>query len=430
MKNRSILIIATALLFSPCMSVLGAGPVIGVITPATPERITMLTKEKGLINLGQRNGIIKGDIGSIAVDRSGAPEAVIAQCAVTTAGYQSSICEIITARKEIDPGYPISFDPVNSADATIYPIAISMLSQIVDPYPPYKHLSVCMYGIFSESGAATGFSELIERELEDIFAQKKRIGLVDKSALSDLVFYADSDGEIMKVVRESMKKAAIDVLLVGRYKASGNRIELIVRAVEGNGADRGMVFSLPVEQKYAGALGTVIVAGRETTKVETLRCTLTLKSMPSRVRREEKAEVGARESGGNAFTEHTLAKLNFNMVSPVQVKVQVDGEAGVPQGKESQVFTLTKGVHRVLVSFKRGYFYDNALLYTSEREVTKEAVLDLGTADNLTMEVRLNPLFEEAAIAINVIQRLEREQQVIKPIYRVQPEKTVEVFKD
>jgi hypothetical protein len=442
MKNPVILIIAAALLFSTSVSAPGAGPLPaspgapgscplgGVIVPASPERITILIREKGLVNLGQKNGIIKGDIGSVTADESGAPEAVFAQCAVTTSGYRSSICEVIKARREVDPGYSICFDPVTSTDTSIFPLAISMLSQLVDPYPPFKHLNVCIYGIFNDGNAVTGFSDVIERELEHVFSQKKRIGLVDRSALKDLVFYADSEGEIMKVVRGNMREAGIDVLLVGKYRVSGRFIELTCRAVHGEGQDGGMSFAIPLEEKYAGPLAAVILAGRETTQVETLGCALTVKAMPYKVRKDEKAELALRESAGNALVEQAVAKVDFNIISPVQVKVLVDGEEGAPRGKEGQVFTLTKGVHRVLVSFKRGYYFNGSLLYTSTREVTKEAVLDLGTADNLVMEVRLDPLFQREAIGINVYQRVERERQLIVPIQKAQSEKNIEVFKD
>lgn len=431
MKNPSILIIAAALVFSSSFNALGAGPVIGTVAPASPERITILLREKALVNLGQKNGIIKGDIGSIAADASGAPEAVLAQCAVTTAGYRSSVCEVIKAKREVDPGFPIMFDPVTFTDESLYPITIAMLSQLVDPYPPYKQLSVCIYGILNDNNAVTGMSEEIARELEHVFSQKKRIHLVDRSALKDLVFYADSEGDIMKVVREDMKKAGIDVLVVGRYKVAGNVIELTGRIVDANGQERGTVFSFPLEKKYTGPLETVILPGREATRVETLRCSLNVKAMPYEVlKKEEREELIRRESGGNALTEMAMARVDFNLVSPVEVKVRVDGEPAAPQGKEGQVFTLSKGVHRVAVSFRRGYFFNDSLLYTSERELTKEAVLDLGTADNLVMEVRVDPLFEREAIAINVYQRLEEERQLIKPIFRVQSEKSIEVFKD
>ena len=75
-----------------------------------------------------------------------------------------------------------------------------------------------------------------------------------------------------------------------------------------------------------------------------------------------------------------MRQTAFNFLGPVEIKVKVDDEAMAVSDKEEQRLTLPNGVHRVLVSFRRGYFFNESLLYTSQQEVTREALLDLTQA--------------------------------------------------
>ena len=98
--------------------------------------------------------------------------------------------------------------------------------------------------------------------------------------------------------------------------------------------------------------------------------------------------------------------------------------------KVEQRLNLPNGVHRVAVSFRRGYFFNESLLYTSQRVVTREALLDLTRPDNLVIDIRINPLFSPDAIGLDVRERVDDRREVMKPIYRVQSQKTIEVFKN
>ena len=131
MKNIPVLILmllAFAALSCPCFAL---DPVRGVIAPLNTERVTITQGEKAVVNVGQRDGVVKGDIGSVRADRGGAPVAAIARCAVTASSYRSSVCEVINDKKEIDPGASIFFDPVAFTDATLYPVTIAALSHVV-----------------------------------------------------------------------------------------------------------------------------------------------------------------------------------------------------------------------------------------------------------------------------------------------------------
>ena len=136
------------------------------------------------------------------------------------------------------------------------------------------------------------------------------------------------------------------------------------------------------------------------------------------------------EAAGNPLVEKLLKQTAFNLLRPVEIKVRVDGEAMAISDKEEQRLTLPNGVHRVLISFKRGYFFNESLLYTSQQEVTREALLDLTKPDNLLIDIRINPLFQADAIGLDIGERVESRREVIKPIYKVQSEKAIEVFKN
>ncbi len=430
MKNLSVPILM--LLVFPAFSCpcLALDPVIGMVAPLNNERVTITQGEQALANVGERDGIIKGDIGLVRADRGGAPSTVIARCAVTAGTYRSSVCEVINDKKEIDPGSFIFFEPIAFTDATLYPVTIAVLSHVVGPYEPYKRLRVCLYGIFDDRNAQTGLSELIMGEFARVFAQKKRIDLVDKSALKELIFYPDADTKLIEFVQKNMKTADIDALVTGTYKVTGKRIDLTVLAINREGSSRTGLFSFPLEEKYTGPLSASVWNRMAPTRIEVSTCLLTLKTMPFEPARHELGQLIREEAAGNPLVEKVLRQTAFNLLGPVEIKVKVDDEAMAISDKKEQRFTLPNGVHRVLVSFRRGYFFNESLLYTSKQEVTREALLDLTKPDNLLIEVRINPLFRADAIGLDVGERVDSRREVIKPIYKVQSEKAIEVFKN
>jgi len=62
--------------------------------------------------------------------------------------------------------------------------------------------------------------------------------------------------------------------------------------------------------------------------------------------------------------------------------------------------------------------------------VRREVLLELGTPHNLVMDVRLSPFFRPDSIGIDVYRTEERQRQVIRPIYKVEAQNSIEVFKD
>jgi hypothetical protein len=91
---------------------------------------------------------------------------------------------------------------------------------------------------------------------------------------------------------------------------------------------------------------------------------------------------------------------------------------------------LSTGTHAMATSFRRGYFFNETLLYTSDQEVIKEAVLDLTKDRGLVIEIGISASLQKDPINLAIYQPTERKRQVLKPIYGIESDKTVDVFSD
>jgi hypothetical protein len=418
----------------PAQAPIPADKVGSILAPLSIERIAILLGEKAMIPLGLKDGIIKGDVGIVAADQDKAATGTfVGQCAVVKSSPGSSVCEVITQKMEVEGGDLILFDRVRYRDPNAYPLAIAMLSDIVEPYEPYKPLKIMVYGVFDDQNAVTGFSDAFKREIASIFSQKKRIQVVDGgSEFKDFVFYPGADADVLRSVRAKMKKAEIDVLLIGKCASDGQAVIASFTALSAEGAVKSWKFSFP-NNGYADSLAKVVVPPQEPTQVETYPCYIYVKTGTAKVAKaNEKAELIRSEAEGDAFAELSLKRSDFNIMSPVDIKVKVDNALVVDGQRPIAPVTVSvlAGTHRVVVSFHRGYFFDESLVYTSLREVRKEINLELHTVKNLSLDVQLSPLFSQDTIAVKAFERIGNQQQVLRPIRRVQWDTAIETFKD
>jgi len=433
MKNPYGPIIAIIVCLTISATSFAADKVSSILAPLSGERIAIVTGEKAFTALGLRDGIIKGDVGLIAPDQQQAAQgAYIGQCAVVKNGAASSVCEVITLKKEISGGDLVFFNRVTYSDPNVYPVAIAMLSDIVEPYEPYKPLKIMVYGIFDEQHAITGLSEALRGEIRHIFSQKKRIQVADGAEFRDFVFYPGAGQDVLRSVRAKMQKSDIDVLLLGKYSSDGQSITLNMTELSAKGADKSWQFSLPAAG-YADSVAKVVLPPQEETQVETYPCYIFVRGGTAKVMKpNEKIDVIRHEAEGNAFTELSLKRSDFNIMSPVEIKVKIDNavvlDGQVPATPLS--LPLSAGTHRVVVSFHRGYFFDESLVHTSQKEVRKEINLELHTVKNLSLDVQLSPLFDQDTITVKAFERIGKQQQVLRPIRRVEWDTTIETFKD
>lgn len=423
------LALAVALLTIPVISH-AASPLIGVIQPASSERITVSTGDKVSVNLGTKHGLVNGDITPVVLDpASRSQENVIGTCVVTKTGYATSICEIITAKREIEKGNYVVFDPIRFNDGNYYSLVMNTLAALLEPYETHIRLNVCVFGIYNADNAVTGLSEEITKEFVTIFSQKNRLQLVNKDALRDLVIYPNLSADLLAFTRNEMKRSNVDVLILGSYAIVDGRVGLTIRKIDKKGADKDLSFSFPIQSKYADLDSRVILTPQEMTKSRTIPCNVVLRTTPKLLAREEKTQLINSEAAGDPVVLQALKELDFNIVSPVEIKAVVDEQSITPT-KEGNVLMLSTGIHGVAVSFKRGYFFNETLLYTSEQEIGKQALLDLSKEKGLVIELGINAALLQDPVTLRVYHSTQKQRQVLKPIYGVESDKTVETFKD
>ena len=280
-----------------------------VLAPLSNERIAILTGEKALTGVGLKDGIIKGDIGFIAADQDeAARDAFIGRCAVVKAGPGSSVCELITQKKEIVGGDKIFFDRISYTDVDIYQMAIAMLSDVVEPYEPYKQLRVMVYGVFDEKNSVTGLSDWLKAEITNTFSQKKRIHVVDSREFQEFVFYPGTGPDVLEFAKAKMKKLGVDVLLFGKYVADNQNISLTMTELSTDNPAKVWRFSFP-EIRYTELASQTILPAREETRIHDYPCSIFVKALTAKFdKTNDQADVVRQEAEGNAFIELGLKR--------------------------------------------------------------------------------------------------------------------------
>jgi len=148
--------------------------------------------------------------------------------------------------------------------------------------------------------------------------------------------------------------------------------------------------------------------------------------------REDKKEIITSEAKNDAFKEYEIKKAAFNIVSPIEVLIKLDNEKVNFTDKNEATLPITKGLHRVSVSFKRGFFLNTreSLIFASDREVSKEVMVDVEKDGNLVIEITANPVVDRDVIDVRVFKEIEKEQTVVKSVSRIESRRIIELYKD
>jgi hypothetical protein len=407
----------------------------GEIISSFTDRLDLSLGDKVIINLGKALGAAKGDVAKIA--RRGAEDPLtntLGQCAIIETDEASAVCEIIQSKMEIYRGDSVFLRSVNVyADAVLRPLALKTLDSVVSPYDPSKKLSVYVYNIFDEKNDVTALSERIRREIVEVMRQKSRIKLADGDATME-VFYPTDDMHWAGDVRQFMKKANVDVLITGIYGIQKDQLVVSIYKIDLRGDDKRMSFPLPVQQIYGQLASEVRIPYQKIEKKEQVFCYFVLKPFFYVPAKDEKTALIKFEADGNPFIEYNMKRDDFNIISPVDIAVQIDDndEAAftLSRGKPQQLVAFTKGTHRVSVSFRRGYYFNENLLYSSKNLLTKEALLDISKSTSILVDLSANPLPDKQPITIQVFDRVGKERQLLRPIRRLEDDTLVETFKD
>jgi hypothetical protein len=222
----------------------------------------------------------------------------------------------------------------------------------------------------------------------------------------------------------------VDVLITGRYRIEGDQLQVTLYKVDKNWDTREIIVKVPLKKNLETLAANTVVPYRVLEKKEPVTVHVMLRPQRLTPVKEEKAEIIRLEAAGNPVTAYSLKKVNFNILSPVDFVVRINDLQVDFGGKSSQSVTLRQGLQRLTVSFKRGYFSNDVLLYTSEQAITKEAVLDVTKNKTIVVEVMANPVPDKTPLLFNVYASVDRERQLLRPITRVESEKVMETFKD
>ncbi len=433
MKRTYVLIACGFLLFQGLALAAGEGEYLqGEVVASFADRLDLSLGDKVILSLGRSVGVAKGDIAKIARRDADDPLSnTSGQCAVIETDETSAVCEIIRSRMEMHTGDVAFLKSVKAyADAAFYQLALRTLQSVVNPYAPSRKLSVYVYGIFNENNEVTGLSERIRREIVEVFRQKSRIKLAESSATME-AFYPTDDVHWVSDVRQFMKKANIDVLVTGSYRIQGDKVMISIYKIDLSRDDRKIDYPVAVQDSYAQLASEVRVPYQKINKKEQVFCTFALKPMAYAPMKDEKLPLIKFEADGNPFTEYGMKRDDFNIISPIDVVVKVDNETfTLTSDKPQQLITLTKGTHRVSMSFRRGYYFNENLLYRSKALITKDALLDVTKSTNILVDVAANPLPDKQPITIQVFDMVGKERPFLRPIRRLEADTIVETFKD
>lgn len=433
MKRTCVLIVCCFLLLQGLALAAGEGEYLqGEIVSSYADRLDLSLGDKVIVNLGRSLGVAKGDVAKLARRDADDPlNNSLGQCAVIETDEASAVCEIIRSRMEMRKGDLVFVKSVKVyADATLYSLALRTLHSVVNQYPPSRKLSAYVYGIFNEKNDVTGLSERIRREIVEVLRQKSRIKLADGGATME-AFYPAEDMYWVSDVKQFMKKANIDVLVTGNYRIQDDKLMISIYKIDLSGDDRKIDYAVAVRDSYTQLAAEVRVPYQRITRKEQVFCTFVLKPVAYTPMKDEKLALIKFEADGNPFTEYGMKRDDFNIISPVDVVVKVDNETfTLTSAKPQQLVTLPRGTHRVSMSFRRGYYFNENLLYRSKTLLTKDALLDVTKSTNIMVDVSANPLPDKQPITLQVFDKVGKERQVLRPIRRLEADTIVETFKD
>lgn len=400
----------------------------GQIVDAVRERIALSMGDKVTISVGRNQGLITGDIGRLVSHRTqGRLE--IGRCVIEESRADSSICQIIESLREIGRGDFVLFDGVDYRDQTFFSPIIDFLDSSVKAYPTHEKVGILIHEVFDGKNNITQLSERVRSELLYLASQKKRIVALTTRDIPDTFYYPGEYGISAGQIKDLLRKRNLDILVTGSYIMNGNSMELSFQRIRREGDDIVIVFPVSAGNLHIQYADKIVLPYVKREKHPDSLCSVVYRPRQYVPPKEEKGAIIKDEAGTDPFKELSLKRVEFNIISPVEFKITVDGapvriaESGVGQ------ITLARGPHRLRASFKRGYYSNEALLYASTHEFSGEALLELNKDKEVVVEVLVDPLPEKGEpIAFRVYRKSEKEKQVLKQIQRFESDKLIEAF--
>lgn len=334
---------------------------------------------------------------------------------------------------EIPQGSNVSIPVMYYSMEKFYPAIYKILSKSIDPFPPYEKVKISVYDIFDTQNNVTKFSDRLKQEMKDVFAEKKRVRIVDpKTVKKDFFLYPEDIRNSYGLRTEVMETLGVDVFITGSYTLNNENASFIFYKFDKNFNDEKITFQLPLSSFEVASAQEITSPYKPIPKKEYIPCTVAYREYHYTPQKDEKRDIIGHEAGRDIYKAYDLRKTNFNIVSPVDILFKMDEQSVNFTGKTEAPILLTKGTHKLFASFKRGYFYNtrDPRLYVSDKPLEKEAVLTVEKDASIYIEVLFNPSFEGENIEFKIYNVSEKKTQLLKTIIKSENTKAIELFKD
>jgi hypothetical protein len=404
----------------------------GNIMDSLEGKFKMLIGDKTFTNLGSKMGVIKGDIFTVYAKTDTTFSDPVGKCAVVQIYDTRSVCQVIEMTREIGKD-TATIAKLAYDDALLYPGVFTLLSKIVEPYPPEKKVKVYVYQIFDEKNNITEFSQKVRKEIIKVFSQKKRMEPASRLISVALGAYLPGEyDEHNKTIEEYLRKDNIDVIISGTYKMVGDKIQISYYKIDKTYEDI-VVDSVVPAQPYTAMAAKVVVPYQERKKEQIVKCDIIFKPILFRAQsRDERNKILSDETRGDPRLEYTLKRSEFNIMGPVNITVTVDGNAiKLDKFLEFSV-PLTTGEHTITVSYSKGLYMNDTFLMPlpASNAVKKTVIINVDNPEDLVMEIEGNPLPKRENIVFHVYRKSTLTTTIVKPVLKRETRTPVEVFKD
>jgi hypothetical protein len=430
MKTINVAVLCITILFS--INCHAKDLTSGQIIDNLDHKVKILTGDKAVINLGKKDGVIKGDILKIYKTSDTNYLDPIGKCALINVFDKTGICEIIKVNSSEIGKDTVVIDKLSFNDAGMYPVIYQLLSKIVEPYEPEKEITVYVHNIFDEQNNITKLSEIIQKEIKKVIFQKKRIKPADVHLSQALFAYLPHEyAESSKVIEDYLKKDNIDVIITGTYKIKGDKIELSLYKVDRNNEDIAVDTTLNAAA-YVALTSSVVATYKPIRKEKGIVCDILYKPVYYKATvRDERNHFIELESKDNPFTEYNLRRIDFNIIAPVEFRLILDNNEINFQKLNEQKLSMTTGKHEITAIFKKGFYINDSLLFTTEKDVKKNIVIILDNPGDIKIEVNVNPVPGRENIDFKIYKKTDINRPEFKPVLLQKNNiKTVETFKD
>lgn len=429
MKTISVVVTSLAILFS--INCHAGNQVVGRIVDNLDQKVRIINGDKAVTNLGMNNGLIKGDILSVYETSDANRLNVVGKCAVVDVYESKSICEVVKMYSNEIGRDNVVIDKISINDSNLYPVIFQLLTKIVEPYEPYKGISVYVHSIINEQNNVTKFSENLRKEIEKVFSQKKRIKLIDNASPAFFAYLPNEYAESKKDIEHCLKRDNIDVLIAGVYAIRGDKILLNLYVVDKNHEDIVLDTTFNAAT-YNESISTVVGTYRPVKKEKAIVSEIVYKPVQKRIMaRNERNFIIEAEAKNDPFFEYDIGRTNFNIISPVEFKMIIDNNEINFEKSRIQHIPMTTGKHEITAKFKKGYYYNDSLLLVNDTEVEKQIVVILDNPDNIRIEVTADALPGNEKIDFEIFKKLDKTRPDFKPVLPQKNDvKIIETFKD